>query len=187
MIDLPDYSKSTIRLLVFQALKHWDTDALFSLLSDEDCIVRSAAARELQTRGDEEIFHNLKKGLADSRPYLREICAFTLGQFGTPAKPFKEESIPLLLNMLSDIDAEVRAASVCALGHLFSNDMPEHIESKLVSMVGDGAKEVRGCLAFALGNSSGSEKVIAALNLLKNDINSDVRSWAETGLELLED
>ncbi len=185
MIDDADYSNSTIRLLVFQALKHWGSKPLFSLLFDEDYIVRSAAARELQTRGEQETFHNLKDQLTDSRGYVREIFAFILGQLGTPERPFKQESIPLLMNMLDDDDDEVRAASVCALGHLFSHDMPEDVEVRLSSMVDDSAEDVRGCLAFALGNSSGSRNTVDVLNQLVQDDNKEVRSWAETGLKLL--
>ncbi len=187
MIDDADYSNSTIRLLVFQALKHWDTKPLFSLLFDEDCIVRSAVARELQTRGDEETFQNIKDHLTDSRYYIREICAFTLGQLGTPERPFKQESIPLLMNMLKDINAEVRAATVCALGHLFSRDMPQQVESVLISMIDDSAEEVRGCLGFALGNSSGSKNAIGALHHLMTDNSNEVQAWAEIGLEMLEE
>jgi HEAT repeat protein len=187
MIDDPDYSKSTIRLLVFQALKEWDTKPLFHLLFDEDYIVRSAVARELQTRGEEKIFHKLKNLVKDPRSYVREICAFTMGQLGTPAMPYKEESIPFLQNMLADNNAEVRAAAVCAFGHLCSDAMPEVVESQLILMADDKNEEVRKCVAFALGSSSGSKDVITTLNRLKNDHCKEVRCWAETGLELLED
>ena len=123
MIDDGDVSKSTIRLLVFQALKHWPIKPLFCLLYDEDCIVRSAAACELHHRGDADTFERLKGCIADSRPYVREMGAFTLGQLGTPERPFREESIPLLMELLDDTDAEVRATAVSSFGHLFSGDM----------------------------------------------------------------
>jgi HEAT repeat protein len=187
MIDDPDYSKSTIRLLVFQALKQWDTEALFSLLFDEDYIIRSAVARELQTRGEEKIFRKLKKNVKDPRSYVREICAFTMGQLGTPDMPYKKESVPLLRNMLTDNNAEVRAAAACAFGHLCSDDMSQEIESQLILMADDKNEEVRKCAAFALGSSSGSKHVIAALYRLQNDHCKEVQSWAETGLEILND
>jgi len=186
MIDNPDYSTSTIRLLVFQALKHWETKALFSLLSDEDYIVRSATARELQTRGEEDTFQNLKDLAEDPIAYVREIAAFTLGQLGTPEYPFREQSIPLLQEFLSDDDSEVRAAAVAAFGHLCTDSIPEGVEKKLVEMVVDQSEEVRECLAFTLGSSSGSEEVVAALTRLQKDNSEGVRSWADIGFELLE-
>ena len=187
MIDNPDHSTSTIRLLVFQALKSWKTNALFSLLSDEDYIVRSAAARELQTRGEEETFLKLKTLVGDQIAYVREITAFTLGQLGTPEYPFKEQSILLLEEFLSDDDSEVRAAAVAAFGHLCSDGMPKEVEKQLVVMVDDQSEEVRECLAFALSSSSGSETVVATLTRLQNDTSEGVRAWADTGFELLED
>jgi len=65
--------------------------------------------------------------------------------------------------------------------------MPEVVESQLILMADDKNEEVRKCVAFALGSSSGSKYVITILNRLKNDHCEEVRSWAETGLELLGD
>jgi hypothetical protein len=47
MIDKKDSSSSTLRLLAGEALKNWNTKAVLKLLSDEDYIVRTAAAREV--------------------------------------------------------------------------------------------------------------------------------------------
>lgn len=187
MIDDPDYTNSTIRLLAFQALKHWKTSAIFPLLSDEDYIVRSAAARELQIRGEKDTYEKLQNLVGNPVPYVREIAAFVLGQLGTPKFPFKEQSIPLLQNLLSDDDFEVRAAAVAAFGHLGTDGMPEVVEDQLVAMADDQSEDVRECLACALGSSSGSEKVVATLTRLQNDKSENVRSWADIGLELLED
>jgi HEAT repeat protein len=187
MIDDPDYTNSTIRLLAFQALKHWETKAIFPLLSDEDYVVRSAAARELQIRGGEDTFEKLQNLVGDPVSYVREIVAFALGQLGTPNFPYKEQSIPLLLNLLSDDDFEVRAAAVAAFGHLGIDGMPEVVEEQLVAMVDDQSEDVRECLACALGSSSGSEKVVVTLVRLQNDSSERVRSWAAIGFELLED
>ena len=55
MIDDLDGSSSTLRLLVWQALKSYPTEALLKLLGDDDFIVRTAVARELQVRGGSEV------------------------------------------------------------------------------------------------------------------------------------
>ena len=170
MIDDGDVSKSTIRLLAFQALKHWPTKPLFCLLYDDDVIVRSAAARELHGRGEAETFERLKGCLADSRHYVREICAFTLGQLRTPEMPFREESIPLLMELLDDTDTEVRATAVSSFGHLFSHDMPKDVESRLISMIDDSDEDVRASIAFALGSSSGSQEARAALKVVSDSL-----------------
>lgn len=51
MIDDLDESSSILRLLVADSLKRWTDNALLGLLSEQDAIVRTAAARELQMRG----------------------------------------------------------------------------------------------------------------------------------------
>ena len=48
----------------------------------------------------------------------REIAAFILGQLGTPERPFKGESLPLLQKLCADRSAEVRETAVASLGHL---------------------------------------------------------------------
>ena len=187
MIDDPDCSKSTIRLLVFQAVKLWKSEALFHLLFDEDYIVRSAVARELQMRGEEEIFSKVIGLWEDKRSYVREICAFSLGQFGTPHMPYKEQSLPVLLNMFIDHDREVRASAICAVGHLCADGMPVHVESKLLSMADDKDEDIRESVAFALASSSGSKPVMKTLKRLKKDHNKDVRSWAKTAIVIIND
>lgn len=187
MIDDPDCTNSTIRLLVFQGLQKWDTKSIFELLYDEDYIVRSAAARELQIRGEEWTFKKLQNLVANPIPYVREISAFTLGQLGNPKYPFKKQSIPLLKKMLFDDDPEVRAAAVAAFGHLGTYDISGFIEDQLIAMTSDESEEMRESLAYTLGSSSGSEKVIEALTFLLNDNSEGVRSWAATSIELLED
>jgi len=187
MIDNPDYSKSTIQLLVFQALKKWDTNPLFHLLFDKDCIVRSAVARELQIRGKEETFHNLKVLLEDRRAYVREISTFILGQLGTPRYPFKKQSIPLLTKMLKDSDSEVRAAAAAALGHLGSEQPieDEAVCTLLLNRAIDTSVEVRVCVAYALSSLKYSKKIEQTLYQLCSDENEEVREWATLSLEIL--
>ena len=88
--------------------------------------------------------------------------------------------------MLFDDDSDVRAAAVAAFGHLGTYDIHDFIEDQLVAMVTDESEKVRESLAYTLGSSSGSEKVIEALTCLLNDNSEGVRSWAATGIELLE-
>jgi len=187
MIDDIDASSSTLRLLVSQALKSWNIGAVLKLLFDDDCIVRTSAARELQVRGGSEVFSQVKMLVNDSRAYVREICAFTLGQLGTPDMPYKNKSFPLLLTLLEDKDVEVKAAAAAALGHLSFSGMPKDVEEALLFSSKDKDKTVRACVAYALGNSSGREAVKNSLAQLRNDKEKSVRSYAELGIELLDD
>ena len=187
MIDDIDASESTLRLLVSQALRNWSTKAVLKLIFEDDCIVRTLAARELQIRGDQEIYDHVIKFVHDDRAYVREICAFTLGQLGTPDMPYRDVSHSSLLNLLKDGNSEVRAAAASALGHLFFSSMPEGIENALIISSQDEDKTVRACVAYALGNSSGRKAVKQALKQLLNDTEESVRSYAELGFEMLKD
>lgn len=187
MIDDIDASGSTLRLLVSQALKSWSIDAVLGLLVDDDYIVRTTAARELHIRGDKTIFEEVSKLNSDTRPYVREICAFVLGQLGTPSMPFRDKSYSIVLDLLRDKDSEVRMAAAAALGHMSYDTMPAAVENTLIEQSADNDKEVRACVAYALGNSSGSDIVKRALMRLETDMEERVRSYAKLGMELIAD
>lgn len=185
MIDDIDASGSTLRLLVSQALKNWNIEAVLGLIVDEDHIVRTAAARELQLRGSRFIYEQVIMLITDDRAYVREICAFILGQLGTPDMPYKDESYPLLLDLLEDKERDVRMAAAAALGHISFANMPINVEKALILASKDKDENVRACVAYALGNSSGGVAAKFSLNQLKNDKDESVRSYADLGFELL--
>lgn len=179
MIDHTDVSSSTLRLLVFQALKEYPTQALFPLLTDPDDIVRTGVARELQIRGSEDVFAHASELLKGDRFETREIAAFVLGQLGTPNFPYRDQSIPLLRPLLHDKYYEVRGAAAAALGHLKANEAL----NDLLELASDSEAYVRENVAFALAFTGADQRSIATLRKLSNDDNSDVRGWAEFALE----
>lgn len=183
MIDSGDLSRSTVRLLVFQALKDYSLGALHALIDDEDCLVRSAVARELQMRGKEETFEFVASLATDARGFVREICAFTLGQLGTPNYPYRIKVIPILVSLASDESAEVRAAAISGLGHIAANEVVE----TLVNAASDASPMVRASAAGALGSVAATPEVMMTVRTLLHDEDLDVREWAELGLELLLD
>jgi len=186
MIDNLDASGSSLRLLLGQLLKTLSTEVLLRYLVDEDYIVRTAVARELHMRTGEHIHRKVLELVDDENENAREIAAFVLGQFGTPTMPYKEESVPALFKLLKDDSHEVRAAASAALGHLCYDGMPTDVESALLEAAGDASADVRACVAYALGNSSGSERVQSVLDELLSDHDEEVREFAVLGKELLD-
>lgn len=176
-------------MLVAQALRDYPDKSLLKLISDEDRIVRTAAARQLQMNGGKHVFNEVESSLNDERDFVREISAFILGQLGTPDRPFKDQSIPHLKRLLRDPSNDVRATAVSAIGHLFlsSHDMPSDVSKELLSNSYDLDISVRDNAALALGSSTGDDVVVSRLNELLSDEDSDVRSSAELALELLGD
>ena len=185
MIDKEDSSSSTLRLLAGEALKIWTTKAVLKLLSDEDYIVRTAAARELHMRNDEEIFSYLEKMASSQKGYEREISAYTLGQLATPKRIYRESSLPILLGLIKDQDSDVRSAATAAFGHLYFRDMPSSVEHSLIALLDDESIDVRCCVAMSLGSALNVELAKQALAQLYKDKSSKVRGHAKLGLDIL--
>lgn len=184
MIDSLDASASLLRLLVSEGLKSWSSEALVEAAQDKSVIVRTAAARELHARPDVDTIFRRAVSLASSpKAETREIAAFLMGQLGSPAMPKREASYPYLTEMLHDIDDGVRASAASAIGHLSYQGMPQFVEKQLVTRARDRSKLVRAAVAYALGNSSGTGKAFAALQLLLRDRHA--KSYAELGMDIL--
>ncbi|MEH6418358.1 HEAT repeat domain-containing protein [Pseudomonas sp. CGJS7] len=180
MIVDDDSESGVLGTLLFQALRLYSVEALHAIVFDENPLVRTAVARELQVRGDVSTYELMSRSSFDIREYVREISAFTLGQLGTPERPFREQSIPLLVALATDDCVDVRAAAVSSLGHSRANEAVDAI----VKAGGDLSPEVRASAATALGRVSRSNEVITALQNLYHDAEQDVREWAGLSLEL---
>lgn len=80
MIDDLDESSSILRLLVADSLKRWTDNALLGLLSEQDAIVRTAAARELQMRGGVTYLRKFSIYLETRIPRLGRLQLSFLGK-----------------------------------------------------------------------------------------------------------
>jgi HEAT repeat protein len=170
-----DKDGESLRLLVAQALRAYPTQSLHPFWEDKSVLVRSAAAREVQIRGEPISFDAANALIGDKRAYIREVAVFILGQLGTPNLPFREESIPIISDRLAlDKSAAVRAAAAAALGHLNAH---ESLDALAVA-ASDASAEVRACTAFALNNMKRRRKAREMLLILKSDESDDVRFWA---------
>ncbi|PCI78322.1 MAG: hypothetical protein COB20_06785 [SAR86 cluster bacterium] len=185
MTGSTDDSTSTLAMLAGEALKNWEISGLVTLLADSNRIARMAAARELQLRGGAEVFSEVVKLSISKDVHLREMCAFILGQLGTPEKPFRIKALPILISLIEDAAAVVRAAAAAAFGHLCSEEMPEEVEKLLILAASDSSSSVRACVAFSLGSASINQEVETILTKLSNDASDEVREYAQLGLELI--
>lgn len=127
-----DEEGETLKTLIWQALRLYPTASLFQFLTDRNLIVRSTAARELQTRPETRLVFDHAVTLIDSEIAPdREIGAFLLGQIGTPDRPLRAESIPLLEGLCNDADPEVRSTALASLSHLSARESQRVIRSAL--------------------------------------------------------
>lgn len=186
MIDDKDLTESTLRRILWDALKEYSVEQLFELIKDNDCIVRTSAAKRLQLIGGSKVFYEIKKLVESERAEVKEISAFILGQLGTPNKSFKNDTIPILTSLSNDENVDVRVAAIYALGHL--GDVNEYTDSVLVEILKKAAKDInddiRLSAAFLISSFKLDAEILDILLKLKRDQNFDVAEYAELSEEI---
>lgn len=187
MLDEIDSTESRLRQILWDVLKTYSEATLLELCTDDDAILRTAAAKQIHICGGAMAFEKALEFCRSEQPFIREIGCYLLGQLGTPTKPFAASSAPVLVERCTDADADVRAAAVAALGHLaVENSVVEHAAPAVIAASTDPDAGARMCAAFAISRFR-HEAVEATLRTLATDADQDVREWAELGLEILED
>ena len=171
MIDNLDSTDSTLRRIIWDAFKSYSTDELFALILDDDCIVRTSAAKRLQLIGTKKIFDHAKSLASIESSNAREIAAFILGQLCTSKRTFKNESIPILITLSFDQNIDVRAAAIYAIGHL--GNVNEFTDLELIDVlrnaVSDQNADIRQSAAFSICSYKFDNEIKDMLQLLKND------------------
>ena len=163
---------------LFQEMKQKSDEELYLVIIEKNCDEKHAAASQLTTRGGKANFQKAIEFCNSKNPNVRVEGAHILGQLGTPKRPFKKESTPILINLLEhDTNEYARASAAAALGHI---ENPE-VVLVLVKHIADPSENVRHDLAFALGCYNLPE-VVNPLIVLSNDPSPEVRSWATFGL-----
>ncbi len=167
---------------------------LASRLLDEDEDKRYETARAMARMGRGVIERTLP-WTEDSRPLMREMACFILGQVGyyDPERPSHfihyEEGVPTLIRLLEeDPDETVRESAASALGQIAA---PAAIPA-LVRSASHSSPEVRFAVTHALGSfyestweqtdPSCKAEVTATLLRLMDDTDEDVRDWATFGI-----
>ena len=150
--------------------------------SDNDEEGRWRYVSALHRRGDRESLDLAVQLLDSEEPDDRSLGADILGQLGAPGKPFVEERLSKLIELLErETDSGVLAAGATALGHLADHRALE----SLLRLVRHPSADVRFAVAGALPRCLGEpedERGVEALIELSGDDDEDVRDWAVFGL-----
>ncbi len=131
----------------------------------------------LHGRGSEVEFSAAQKLANDPDPVNREIGADILGQLGWSEHTFQEESVAILIKLLSDSTDDVIASAAFSLGH--RND-PSAIPH-LLKHIKHPNPRVRHGITFGL-SCHDENSAIEGLIILSEDSDFDVRNWATFGL-----
>ena len=164
------------------------TDELRSILDevlelDREDDRRWEIIRDLHAREDRATFEAVAAVARSGRAEARAFACDVLGQLGHPARdesellPFRDETIPVLLECARADAVALVEAAVVALGH---QRLHGH-ETELVDLVTHPDADVRQALAFALGGEE-SDAAVNALVRLSEDADADVRDWATFAL-----
>lgn len=136
----------------------------------------------IQERGDDETFRAAVKLCADTDSESRYLGAAILGQLGDRAnledRPFRSESVELLIGMLgSETDEDVLVSVAAALGYL---EDPRAI-GPLRDQRHHPDADVRHAVVLGLTPHE-DDLAVDALVELSADSDSDVRDWATFAL-----
>ena len=138
--------------------------------------------RELHDRADRMAFDAVGELAGSADALERAVAVDVLGQIGSRAgRPFLEETLPLLIDASHDGHADVTAAAVTALGHLWD---PRALPA-IVRQAGHRSANVRSSVAFAIPGAAGdppSPDAIGALIALSADPDPEARDRATFGL-----
>lgn len=132
---------------------------------------------ELHKRGTVNEFNLSVKLCGSVDPVDREIGADILGQLGWQKKAFQEESIPILIELLSDPVDDVISSAAYSLGH---RNTVEAIKP-LLRHKNHPNPRVRHSVVFGLLSLEDTEAINCLIELT-NDKNDEVRNWATFGL-----
>jgi HEAT repeat protein len=126
---------------------------------------------ELHRRGGQAEFDAAAALLASPAGVERSLGASILGQLGY-GKTFKDESVSLLIEALSDQDQSVIASAAHALGHRHSDRAIE----PLLQLIGHISADIRDAVAHGL-SCLDDRRATDGLIALSRDSDNIIRDW----------
>jgi HEAT repeat protein len=155
------------------------TPDLRPLLTHDDRATSQAAAfalADIDSVAAREGLEVLKKAIRGDNLNARRWAVRALGRMG----PDAAETVPLLRDVLSDKDEDLRARSAAALGLIGSAARPAVPD--LLQALKDRSPRVRAEAAYSLGRVGPGPGVTSGLLEALHDESEDVRRWAANSL-----
>lgn len=181
----PAYNSYEAKYLAYRAMDHLDNNYLFELLYNSVENIRMNAFGHLSLRGSIEIFNKMVMLSSSKNIYVRAMAACVLGQLKNSQASIKKQSLSILLKLLLDESAYVRAFTASSISHFCNDEVLISVESALLKATWDVDKYVRDCAATSLMSARRTETVLSRLIELLDDPYEDVRYSAEDSIDYL--
>lgn len=154
---------------------------LLCFACSKDALVRDLVIREFHVRPCREVFEIAAELVHDKRSRTRETGYLILGQLGSPERPFREQSIPLIIQGLkSEKSILPQCAIAYAIGHLVPpRALNEEIVDGLFRYLAGNRKSLQMAVAFAIAGLSITDRLDELVKGLLSSGSQDVREWVE--------
>jgi len=141
---------------------------------------RAGIMRMLHARTDRAAFDAARTLARSGNAAERVIGLDVLGQVGYPAgRPYREDTLPVVLACCEDDRPEVLGAAITALGHLAD----ERGLPAVLAHAGHPSPDVRFAVALpSVAGDPPSAEAVGALIRLSRDPDPEIRDWATMGM-----
>lgn len=181
-------SESDLYILAWQRVKQLTNSELLCFVRSKDALVRDLVIQEFHIRPSREVFEIAATLIRDKKARAREAGYLILGQLGSPDRPFRDNSVPLIMQGLkSEKSVSVQCAIAYAIGHLVPPEAQhEMIIDGLSHYVDSNRKSLQIAVSFAVAGLSMSGQLNRLLEKLLSGENQDVREWVDISLEAIQ-
>lgn len=181
-------SESDVYLLAWQRVRQFTNNELLCFVCSKDALVRDLVVREFHMRPSREVFEIAAGLVHDKRARARAAGYLILGQLGSPDRPFRDNSMPLIMQGLAaEKLVSVQCAIAYAIGHLVP-PMALHggIIDYLSHCLDSNRKSLQVAVAFAVAGLSRSDQLNRLVEKLLAAEDQDVREWVDISLEAIQ-
>lgn len=179
--------ESDLYLLAWQRVKQLTNDELICFIQSKNAVVRDLVIREFHTRPSREVFEIAASLVREKKTVMRVAGYLILGQLGTPDRPYRDDSMPLLMHGLdSEKTVSVLCAIAYAVGHLAPpRALHEKIVDGLSRCLDQKVKPLQVAVAFAVAGLSISDRLDRLLKKLLSGGDQDVKEWVGISLDAI--
>jgi len=178
---------SDLYLLAWQRAKQMSNSELLAFVLSKNAQVRDIVIREFHVRPQRDVFEIAKKLIQDTKAQQRSSGYLILAQLGTPQRPFRGETTPIILKGLREEKTHsVQNAIICAIGHL-EIEAKYHTEiiEKFIQLTEINNLSLLISIAFAIGRLSRCGRFDFLVEKLKTKNNPEIDDWLDVSFECL--